>query len=79
MKNFEESPQYLHDQQKHHHVKIIVDRQQTINIFRRPGMRHDQKKRGRAEEGKVGRMISKGGLISLKEQLNFDLDIDYFN
>ena len=33
LKNFEESTQYLRDQQKHHHVNIIDDRQQTFDIF----------------------------------------------
>ena len=33
LKNFEESTQYLQDQQKHHHVKIIDDRQQTLDVF----------------------------------------------
>ncbi len=33
LKNFEESTKYLRDQQKHHHVEIIDDRQQTLDIF----------------------------------------------
>jgi REP element-mobilizing transposase RayT len=33
LKNFEESTQYLQDEQKHHHVKIIDDRQQTLDVF----------------------------------------------
>jgi hypothetical protein len=33
LKNFEESMQYLRDQQKQYHVKIIDDRQQTLDIF----------------------------------------------
>ena len=33
LKNFDESAQYLRDQQKHHHVKIIDDRQQTLDVF----------------------------------------------
>ena len=33
LKNFEESTQYLRNQQKHHHVKIIDDRQQTLDVF----------------------------------------------
>jgi REP element-mobilizing transposase RayT len=32
-KNFEQSTQYLQEQQRHHQVKIIDDRQQTLDVF----------------------------------------------
>jgi len=43
LKNLEQSIQYLKDQQRHHDVKIIDDRQQTIDVFRQAWMRHDRK------------------------------------
>jgi len=33
LKNFQDSTQYLRDQQSHHQIKVINDRQQTLNVF----------------------------------------------
>jgi len=33
LRNLEESTNYLRRQQKHHNVKVIDDRQQTLSVF----------------------------------------------
>ena len=32
-KDFDESAAYIRDQENHHHIKVIDDRQQKLNVF----------------------------------------------